>query len=111
MEDIKLQPNEPVGTPEEAVPATKTATISKKQLEKDNAVLEEENAQMVKTINEMNTYIDKLYANSNVLVNKVEGTKSQLNQLRLLTGMLGNTLTLVNERISAIEAFLTAKGE
>lgn len=105
MEELKLQPNE------EVMPTMKPATISKKQLEKDNAALEEENAQMAKAIGEMNTYIDKLYANSNVLVNKVEGTKSQLNQLRLLTGMLGNTLTLINERISAIEAFLTAKGE
>lgn len=94
----------------EAAPVKKDNSPSKKELIKANEELKAENNHLNDTINQMNTYIDKLYANSNVMVNKIEGTAVQLTSLRKLTGMLGDVLNLVNERINAIEIFIK-KGE
>lgn len=106
MEELELKQEAPVIETGEA--KQKKETISKKQLEKDNETLSNENKELIEHIGELNSYVDKLYANSNTLNNKLDATRIQMAQLKKLTGMAYDILSLITERINAIEAHLGA---
>lgn len=92
--------------PKPSAPTKKDLYARVKELEAENADLKSKNEELLEYTNNAQTYIDKLYENSNAMANKLDNIKHHVDSINKTEQIITELFTMINERINYVYKLL-----